>query len=336
MPRSETVLRSELFGDIQPYASGTLPVDGIHTLYWEQSGNPAGVPVVFLHGGPGAGAAAVHRRFFDPEFYRVVIFDQRGAGRSTPLGSLAANTTQDLIADIERLRRHLGIERWLVFGGSWGSTLSLAYGVAYPERCLGFVLRGIFLGARSEIDWFLHGMRAVFPEAWLDFHTFLPQDERSDVLNSYYRRLTSEDPAVHLPAARVWSRYEAACSTLHPNPRAVLEADGGNFALALARIEAHYFMHDCFLPEGWAARGIERIRHLPTTIVQGRYDIVCPPVTADALSRLWPEADYVVVPDAGHSALEPGIRAALVTSTERFRLGWRGIDPIAPQFPWQA
>lgn len=335
MPRSETVLRSELFGDIQPYASGMLPVDANHTLYWEQSGNPSGIPVVFLHGGPGAGAAAVHRRFFDPEFYRVVIFDQRGAGRSTPLGDLSANTTQDLIADIERLRRHLGIERWLVFGGSWGSTLSLAYGVAYPERCLGFVLRGIFLGGRSEIDWFLHGMRAVFPEAWRDFAGFLPPDERGDLLASYYRRLTSPDPGIHLPAARVWSRYEAACSTLHPNPRAVLEADGGNFALALARIEAHYFVHECFLPDNWMDSGIDRIRHLPATVVQGRYDIVCPPVTADALARLWPEADYIVVPDAGHSALEPGVRAALVTATERFRLAWRGIDPIAPQFPWQ-
>lgn len=336
MPRSETALRSELFSDIQPYASGMLPVDTRHTLYWEQSGNPNGVPVVFLHGGPGAGAAAVHRRFFDPEFYRVVIFDQRGAGRSTPLGEVEANTTQDLIADIERLRRHLGIERWMVFGGSWGSTLALAYGVAYPERCLGFVLRGIFLGARGEIDWFLQGMRMVFPEVWTEFSNFLPADERADLLAGYYRRLTHPDPAIHLPAARVWSRYEAACSTLHPNPRAVLEADGGNFALALARIEAHYFVHDCFLPRDWMVDGIDRIRHLPATLVQGRYDIVCPPITADALSRLWPEAEYMVVPDAGHSALEPGVRAALVGATERFRLSWRGLEAIAPQFPWQA
>lgn len=335
MPRSENLLRSELFGEIQPYATGMLPVGHGHTLYWEQSGNPEGVPVVFLHGGPGAGAAPVHRRFFDPAFYRIVVFDQRGAGRSTPLGEVTANTTQDLIADIERLRVSLEIERWLVFGGSWGSTLALAYGVSHPERCLGFALRGIFLGQRSEVEWFLHGMRYIFPEAWSDFIGFLPADERQDPLAAYYRRLVDPSPVVHMPAARVWSRYEAACSTLHPNPRAVLEVDGGNFALALARIEAHYFVNECFLPEGWFARSIDRIRHLPCTVVQGRYDIVCPPVTADLLARLWPGIDYIVVPDAGHSALEPGVRAALVNATERFRMTWRGIDPIGAQFPWQ-
>ena len=336
MPRSENLLRSELFGEIQPYATGMLAVGDGHSLYWEQSGNPDGVPVVFLHGGPGAGAAPVHRRFFDPTFYRIVVFDQRGAGRSTPLGDLTANTTQDLIADIERLRMALDVDRWLIFGGSWGSTLALAYGVSHPARCLGFVLRGIFLGQRSEVEWFLQGMRNIFPEAWSEFMGFLSAEERREPLPSYYRRLTDPSPATHMPAARVWSRYEAACSTLHPNPRAVLEVDGGNFALALARIEAHYFVNACFLPQDWFARSLDRIRHLPCTVVQGRYDIVCPPVTADHLARLWPSVDYIVVPDAGHSALEPGVRAALVNATERFRMTWRGIDPISAQFPWQA
>jgi proline iminopeptidase len=335
MPRSENLLRSELFGEIQPYASGMLPTSHGHTLYWEQSGNPDGVPAVFLHGGPGAGAAPVHRRFFDPTFYRIVVFDQRGAGRSTPLGDVSANTTQDLIADIEKLRVMLEIDRWLVFGGSWGSTLALAYAVSHPERCLGFVLRGIFLGQDSEVEWFLQGMRNIFPEAWAEFIEHLPAEERHDPLPFYYKRLTDPDPKIHMPAARVWSRYEAACSTLHPNPRAVLEVDGGNFALALARIEAHYFINRCFLPEGWFANFIDRIRHLPCTIVQGRYDIVCPPITAEALAKSWPGVDYIVVPDAGHSALEPGVRAALVNATERFRMTWRGIDPIGAQFPWQ-
>jgi len=335
MPRSESYLRSELFGEVQPYASGALQVDSRHALYWEQCGNPEGVPVVFLHGGPGAGAAPIHRRFFDPQFYRIIVMDQRGAGRSTPLADITDNTTSHLIGDLEMLRQRLEIDRWLVFGGSWGSTLALAYGAAHPERCLGFILRGIFLGTQPEINWFLHGIRAIHPEHWRDFAGFLPAGERHDMLGSYHRRLTSPDPGIHMPAARAWSRYEAACSTLHPNPRAVLEADGGNFALALARIEAHYFVNRVFLPENWFDTGIDRIRHLPCTIVQGRYDVVCPPVTADALARQWPEADYTVVADAGHSALEPGVRAALVTATERFRASWPGRDPAAPRYGWQ-
>lgn len=325
-----------LYPEIAPYQTGTLQVDGRHTLYWEQCGNPEGIPVVFLHGGPGAGAAPVHRRFFHPEHYRIVVFDQRGAGRSTPLGELKDNTTDHLIADIERLRQHLKVEKWLVFGGSWGSTLALAYGIRHPERCLGFVLRGIFLGEEAEITWFLTGMRQIFPEPWHEFAGFVPPSERGDLLAAYYRRLIDPNPEIHMPAARVWSRYEAACSTLHPNPRAVLEADGGSFALALARIEAHYFVNRIFLPPGWLEAGLRRIRHLPCTIVQGRYDIVCPPVTADSLARQWPEAEYIVVADAGHSALEPGVRAALVSATEKFRLTRNGIAAFAPQFPWQA
>ena len=296
-----------------------LPLNRGHAMYWEQSGNPDGVPAVFLHGGPGAGSTPTHRRFFDPDHYRIIVFDQRGAGRSTPHGELAHNTTPDLIADMEKLRAHLGIERWLVFGGSWGSTLALAYGEAHPECCLGFVLRGIFLCRPSEIDWFLYGLRTLFPEAWREFAEFLPEPERGDLLASYYRRLTDADPAVHLPAARAWSIYEASCSTLLPNRHIVDQFGEPHMALSLARIEAQYFRHDIFLPDDSLLANVGRIRGIPAVIVQGRYDAVCPIVSADDLHRAWPEARYVIVPDAGHSAFEPGICAALVEATEGFK-----------------
>jgi proline iminopeptidase len=296
-----------------------LALDSLHTMYWEQSGNPRGVPVLFLHGGPGAGASPTHRRFFDPSFYRIVVFDQRGSGRSTPLGELTANTTPHLVADIERLRRQLQIDAWLVFGGSWGSTLALAYGEAHPERCLGFILRGIFLCRQPEIDWFLYGMRTIFPEAWREFANFLPEAERGDLLTHYYRRLINPDPTVHMPAARVWSRYEGACSTLLPNVEATANFADDRVALGLARMEAHYFVNRIFLPDNGLLDNIGRLRRHPATIVQGRYDMVCPIVTADDLVRAWPEARYIVVPDAGHSALEPGIRASLVAAAERYK-----------------
>ena len=312
--------RTELYPDVDPFDSGMLTLDAVHTMYWEQSGNPAGVPVVFLHGGPGAGSSPAHRRFFDPAFYRIVIFDQRGAGRSTPHGELKDNTTPHLIADMETLRTRLGVERWLVFGGSWGSTLALAYGEAHPDRCLGFVLRGIFLCREQEAEWFLHGMRHVFPEAWHKFVGAIPEAERADLLDAYVRRLNHPDPAVHMPAARVWSTYEGACSTLLPNPDTVAYFSGDHVALGLARIEAHYFRHRVFLPENALLGNVHRLRHIPAVIVQGRYDMVCPTVTADDLHRAWPEAEYVVVPDAGHSAWEPGIRAQLVAAVERFKV----------------
>jgi len=311
--------RRDLFPEIEAYETGYLPLDARHVMYWEQSGNPQGVPVVFLHGGPGAGATPAHRRFFDPAYYRVVVFDQRGSGRSKPLGALEDNTTPHLVADIERLRTHLGIDRWLVFGGSWGSTLSLAYAQEHPDRCLGLVLRGIFLCRRSEIEWFLYGLREIFPENWRAFSGFLPEDERADLLGNYHRRLVDPDPAVHMPAARAWSTYEGACSTLLPSPETVANFGQERMALGLARIEAHYFMNDAFLPEGGLLAHIDRIRHIPTTIVQGRYDMVCPIRSADDLVQAWPEAEYFVVPDAGHSAMEPGIRARLVDATERFK-----------------
>ena len=313
--------RTELFPAIEPYAGGLLPLDGLHTMYWEQSGNADGVPVVFLHGGPGAGSSPAHRRFFDPAYYRIVIFDQRGAGRSTPLGEIRNNTTPHLINDIETLRQYLGIAEWLIFGGSWGSTLALAYGEAHPERCLGFILRGIFLCRKSEIDWFLYGLKNLFPEAWHTFVAPLSPPERSDILAAYQQRLMHPDPAVHMPAARAWSIYEGSCSTLLPNLETVGYFSGDTVALGLARMEAHYFSHAIFLPENSLLDNIGRLRLVSAVIVQGRYDAVCPIVSADDLHRVWPQAHYVIVNDAGHSVWEPGIRAELVKATERFKSG---------------
>ncbi|MEP7206020.1 MAG: prolyl aminopeptidase [Casimicrobiaceae bacterium] len=318
-----------LYPPLEPHATGRLPVDGGHTLFWEACGNPRGVPVVFLHGGPGGGCLPHHRRFFDPAFWRIILIDQRGAGRSTPVAELAHNTTTHLIADLEVLREALGVARWLVFGGSWGSTLALAYAQAHPDRCTGLVLRGIFLARPAEIDWFIHGMGTIYPEAARSFAKFLPREERGDLLQAYYRRLTDPDPAVHLPAARAWDRYESACSTLLPQQEAQPRLDNDASALAIARIEAHYFVHQAFLGADVLLQGVARIRHLPCTIVQGRYDIVCPITTADALARAWPEADYIVVPDAGHSVREPGIARELVHAVARMQV--RHARALAPR-----
>ena len=276
--------RFDLFPEIKPFDSGRLELDAVHEMYWEQSGRADGVPVLFLHGGPGAGASPVHRRFFDPEHYRVVIFDQRGAGYSKPLAEVADNTTDHLIADIETLRRHLGIERWLVFGGSWGATLALAYGIRHAERCLGFVLRGVFLGRRREIEWFLEGMRAVFPEAWRVFAGYVGEERAPAILAAYHARLVDPDPAVHMGAAGAWSRYESACSRLmHRPPEGA--AAGGVSALGLARIEAHYFVNRMFLPaDDYLMANAGSLVHLPAVIVQGRYAMICPPLGADELT----------------------------------------------------
>ena len=308
-----------LFPPIEPTRSGLLDLDAPHRMYWEESGNPRGVPVVFLHGGPGAGSSAVHRQFFDPAFYRIVVYDQRGAGRSTPLGCLEANTTPALIADLERLREHLGIDRWMVFGGSWGSTLAIAYAEHHPGRCLALVLRGIFLCRGSEIDWFLYGLRAIFPEAWRAFAQFIPEAERGDLLRAYHRRLVDPDPSVHMPAARSWSVYEGSCSTLLPNPALVADFASDRVALGLARIEAHYIVNGIFLAEDFLLANAPRLAPIPGVIVQGRYDAVCPPVSADDLHRAWPQAEYAIVADAGHSAFEPGIRSRLVAATESLK-----------------
>tara|TARA_B100000676_G_C18016707_1_gene810095 strand:- start:687 stop:1640 length:954 start_codon:yes stop_codon:yes gene_type:complete len=311
--------RRTLYPEIEPHERGWLAVDDLHNLYWEQSGNPKGVPVIFLHGGPGAGAVPAHRRFFDPRYYRIIIFDQRGAGRSKPLGELTDNTTTDLINDIEKLRQHLGIERWFIFGGSWGSSLALAYAQAHANRCLGLALRGIFLCRKVEIDWFMYGMRRIFPEAWEAFANFLPEQERDDLLGNYYRRLIDPNPEIHLPAARVWSRYEGSCSTLRPNPEALSSLLEPTAALGLARIEAHYFVNNCFMKDGQLLDEVSRLANVPCIIVQGRYDAVCPIVSAVELAASWPNAELNIVTDAGHSAMEPGIRSKLITAMENFK-----------------
>jgi proline iminopeptidase len=314
-----------LFPEIEPHATGRINVSDRHVMHWEACGNPQGVPLVFLHGGPGGGCLPHHRRFYDPAFWNIVLYDQRGAGRSTPTAELIDNTTQHLVADLERLRAELHVERWLVFGGSWGSTLALAYAQAHPERVLGLVLRGIFLATETEIDWFMHGMRNIFPEAWRTFAAALPQAERADLLGNYYRRLTHPDPVIHLPAAHAWDRYEGACTTLLPLADPLSRFDGDTAALAIARIEAHYFVNKGFLAPNQLLEGVAAIRHLPCTIVQGRYDVVCPPVTADGVARAWPEAEFIMVPDAGHSVREPGITRALVVAVAKMRARLGGI-----------
>lgn len=310
--------RNDLYPEIAPFQHGHLAGDPPHRIYWEQSGNPYGMPVLFCHGGPGAGSSPSQRRFFDPRHYRIVLFDQRGAGRSRPVAEIQSNTTAHLIADMERLRAKLGIGRWILFGGSWGSSLALAYAIAHPDRVAGLILRGVFLCRPFELDWFVNGMGMIFPEAWRAFAEFVPEAERSDLLEAYYRRLADPDPAVHGPAARAWSRYETSCSTLLP-PREPVPGDDAS-ALSLARLEAHYIRNRMFLPDNHFLDHIEALRPIPAVIVQGRYDVVCPAISATDLARAWPEAEFVIVPDAGHSAMEPGTRSALVDATEKFKL----------------
>ena len=312
-------IRRDLFPAIEPYRTGFLRLDARHSMYWELSGNPRGVPAVFLHGGPGAGAAPVHRRFFDPRHWQIAVFDQRGAGRSAPLGETRDNSPDHLVADMERLRRFLGVEKWLLFGGSWGSTLALLYALCHPERCLGLVLRGVFLCRSEEIEWFLYGMRIVFPEAWRAFGEFIPESERGDLLAAYGRRLKDPDPAVHMPAARAWSLYEGACSALLPSREMIAAFGEERLAFGLARIEQHFFSRHRLEGEKDLLARIGVIRHLPAVIVQGRYDMICPVRSADQLAQAWPEARYVIIPDAGHSAMEPGIRRELVLATERLK-----------------
>jgi proline iminopeptidase len=309
-----------LYPPIEPYRSGTLPVSSIHTLYFEEVGTPAGRPAVFLHGGPGGGIETDYRRYFDPERFRLVLFDQRGCGRSTPHAELRENTTWDLVADIERLRETLGIERWVVFGGSWGSTLALAYAETHPERCLGLVLRGIFLLRRKELLWFYQdGASWLFPDAWDEFLAPIPEVERGDLMSAYHRRLTSPDPAERMRAARAWSIWEGSTSKLHPDPKTVERFSGDRFAEAFARIECHYFVNGAFLrTDSQLLDDAVRIAHLPGVIVQGRYDVVCPATSAWALHKRWPRSELRLVGDAGHSISEPGIIDALVQATDDF------------------
>jgi len=313
--------RRTLYPEIEPYDSGTLAVSPLHTLYYEQCGNPRGKPVVFLHGGPGAGCNPKTRRFFDPAHYRIVQFDQRGCGRSTPHAELTDNTTWHLVADIERLREHLHIERWQVFGGSWGSTLALAYAQAHPQRVTELVLRGIFLLRRWELEWFYQkGCDAIYPDAWEPYIEHIPAGERGDLIGAYYRRLTSSDAAVRLAAAKAWSTWEGGTSYLLQNPDYIASTGADEFALQFARIECHYFVHGGFFEcDDQLLRDAHKLKHIPAVIVQGRYDVVCPLRSAWDLHRAWPEAELRIVADAGHSALEPGNTHELVEATDRFR-----------------
>ena len=308
-----------LFPPIEPLRSGRLAVDDLHSLYWEECGNPQGVPVLFLHGGPGAGLSPRHRQFFDPAFYRIVLFDQRGAGQSTPLGEVRQNTTPLLIDDIERLRVLMGIDQWLVFGGSWGSTLALAYGQAHPERCTGFILRGIFLCTRPEIDWFLNGIQWFFPKEHAEFVAEIPPAERGDLLQAFGRRLFGDDPDESLRSARAWSRYEGSCLHLLPHPEVADQFGSDAVALGVGRLEAHYFSHGAFLADDQLIRNVGRIAHLPALIIQGRYDMVCPARSAWRLHQAWPQASFQMIEDAGHAAFETSIARALVAATERFK-----------------
>lgn len=311
----------DLFPEITPYSSGFMKVDDTHEVYWEQCGNPQGVPILFLHGGPGAGATTTHRRFFDPDHYRIIIFDQRGAGRSTPLGSLENNTLDHILGDIESLRHHLNIDHWCLFGGSWGSTVALAYAQTYPEHCTSMILRGIFLMEQLEIDWFLYGMKTFFPEASEQFYGQYPNETPENILPRYYEDLCSDDESKSISAAITWSLYEGACASLLPNYETITTDEQKQSALALARTEAHYFIHGIIPPENSLLRpdNIDKIRQIPTIIVQGRYDVICPIQTAHRLHQAWPEADYIVVPDGGHSATDPAIRSRLIEATENMK-----------------
>ncbi len=312
--------RRGLYPPIEPHRQGYLAVGHGHEIYWEECGKPDGKPAVFLHGGPGAGCDTRARRFFDPTRYRIVLFDQRGCGRSRPHASLEHNTTWDLVADIELLREYLGIARWQVFGGSWGSTLALAYAEAYPARVTELVLRGIFLLRRSELDWFYQqGAGALYPDRWEQYVAPIPQEERGDLMQAFHRRLTGPDRAAAIAAARAWAVWEGSTSFLLTDDDNVRKWGEDEFALAVARIECHYFVNRGFLhDENQLLDDVDRIRHIPAVLVQGRYDVVCPMMTAWDLRRVWPEADFRVVPDAGHSAFEPGITDELIRATDRY------------------
>ncbi len=307
----------DIYPKIKPYVTHTLRVQDPHRLHIEECGSPDGIPVLFVHGGPGAGCSPVHRCFFDPEKYRIILFDQRGCGKSTPHASLENNTTQDLVADMEFIRDHLGIKKWLLFGGSWGSTLSLVYAQAHPDRVLGLVLRGIFLCRPHEIRWFYQeGASHIFPDYWEDYLKPIAKAERDELLKAYHQRLTSENEVARMAAAKAWAKWEGRTSTLHPSKTVVDHFSEPHNALSLARIECHYFSHDSFLEPNQILRDAGRLAGIPGVIVQGRYDVVCPMQSAWDLHHAWPGAELQIIPDAGHSALEAGIIDALVRATD--------------------
>ena len=316
-----------LYPDIAPYATHRLDAGAGHSLYMEESGEPEGIPVLVVHGGPGAGSDGAARRFFDAERFRIIQFDQRGSGRSTPFASLEHNTTAHLIEDMERVRTFLGVDRWLLFGGSWGATLSLLYAQQHPEQVLGLVLRGIFLCRQRDIDWFLHdGASRVFPDYWADFLAPIPASERDDLVAAYHRRLTSDNELERLQVARAWSIWEGRCATLHPNPAVVDKFGQTHNAISLARIECHYFANGGFIEEGQILSQVDRLRDKPARLVHGRYDMVCPLENAVRLHDAWPEADLSIVRDAGHAASEPAIIDALMRATEAMS------DRFGPEF----
>ena len=309
-----------LYPEIEPYNEFNLKVSELHTIHVEESGNPNGKPVIFLHGGPGGGIEPVYRQYFDPEKWRIIIFDQRGCGRSTPHAELRENTTWDLVEDIEKIRCHLEIEKWVVFGGSWGSTLSLSYSITHPDRCKGLILRGIFMLRKKEIKWFYQeGCSFIYPDEWEKYLTPIPDSERHNMVKAYYKQLTSEDENIRLNAAKSWARWEASTSKLIQSEKSLHHFDDPKVFEAFSRIECHYFINRGFFEtDGWLLNNVEKIRHLPAVIVQGRYDVVCPMVSAWELHRAFPEADFEIVQDAGHSMTEPGIRSKLIEMTDKF------------------
>ena len=316
-----------LYPEIEPFNKNWLKAGEMHQIYYEECGNPTGSPVVFLHGGPGSGCNPTQRRFFDPAHYRIILLDQRGCGRSTPQGEVRENTTDDLVADIEALRAHLDIAKWHVFGGSWGSTLALAYFTKHAERVLSLALRGIFLSRKSELDWFLGDVRQFYPEVWHTLLEYLPENERGNVLTAYENRIFSDDAKINQAAAIQWNAFEGALLRLKPiennvpqTPKTAHEISAANQTeVARARVQIHYIKHQCFVDGEEILRSVAKLTHIPTVIVQGRYDMVCPPETAWLLARSLPHAQLIMVPDAGHSAMEPGVTSALVAATEKFK-----------------
>lgn len=314
-------IMANLYPEIEPFDTGTIAVSDLHTVYYERVGNPDGIPVVFLHGGPGGGLIPMYRQYFDPAAYHVILFDQRGSGRSTPHAEVKENTTWDLIDDIEKLREKFSIDKWYVFGGSWGSTLSLAYAVSHPDHCLGLILRGIFLTRKKELDWFYqYGASEIFPDFWERYRDEIPEDERGDFMAAYHKRLFSDNEEIRLSAARAWSVWEGSTSKLFPDKDLMDHWEGAHEALSLARIECHYFVNNSFFPsDNYLLENVDKIRNIPTVIVQGRYDVVCPITSAWDLHKAMPEAEFVVVPDAGHSVSEKGITSALVEAMDKFK-----------------
>jgi proline iminopeptidase len=308
-----------LFKEIEPYNTFAIQVSDLHNVYVEEVGNKNGLPIIFVHGGPGGGIEPKHRQYFDPKKWRVILFDQRGCGKSTPFGELRENTTFDLVHDMEKIRQHLGIQKWHVFGGSWGSTLSLTYAITHPTRVSSLILRGIFLVRKKEINWFYqHGANMFYPEEWEYFLAPIPKSERYDLLSAYHKRLNSIDDDLVKEAARAWSRWEGATSKLRKDDQLIKEFSSDRFSYAFARIENHYFYNRAFFEDdNWILNNVKKIQHIPGTIVQGRYDMPCPPISAYELHKVWPKAEFMMIEEAGHSAGEPGIMNALVDATDK-------------------